>query len=480
MQQPERRAIVGPFIEHAGPITRFLLGTENALPSEQPHMGGMREYLECNRSRIVRPNVERFDNAVGLQCIENPACSATVGKPDEIRRVRRSMMDPEDGGKLAFAGPHAGGIADDRRHVDADDAAITELSARPSQQRRIVAQIGPNVDKPSGCVQGGGTRRIALGPSQVKADEARPGQHRLAAWGKRRRGCESRGMSGEQRLGIRKMYKLFIGGAFVRSESARSDVVEGENVARASRKDGRDAVVAARSAFERWRSQAPALRGLVLYRLAEMLEARAAELAASLVRGGTCDAQAARREVHAAIDRTVWYAGWCDKYLALASSHNPVAGPYLSVSTAEPAGVVAASAPDRPALLGLVTTVIPPLVSGNAVVAFASERDPRTAIVFAECVATSDLPAGACNILTGVRADVLPMLAGHMDVNSFAAAGLPGDDERALTELAAENVKRTRFEAASDGAEWFAEQYDDLARVLAFTEIKTTWQPNRI
>lgn len=276
------------------------------------------------------------------------------------------------------------------------------------------------------------------------------------------------------------MYKLFIGGAFVRSESARSDVFGGENVARASRKDARDAVVAARGAFEKWRAQPPALRGLILYRLAEMLEGRAAELAASLERSGSCAGAQARREVDAAIDRTVWYAGWCDKYLALASSMNPVAGPYVNVSTSEPTGIVAVAAPDEPALLGLVTAVVPPLVSGNAVVAIASARDPRTAVLFAECLATSDLPAGTCNILTGVRADVLPTLAAHMDVNAFAAAGLSDADERALTELAAENIKRTRFEPPTEPHAWFDERFDDLQRVLDFTETKTVWQPNRI
>lgn len=276
------------------------------------------------------------------------------------------------------------------------------------------------------------------------------------------------------------MYKLFIGGAFVRSESARSERFDGDNVARASRKDARDAVVAARAAFEKWRAQAPALRGLVLYRLAEMLEGRAAELAASLERGGTCDPQQARREVDAAIDRTVWYAGWCDKYLALASSHNPVAGPYVNLSTSEPAGVVAVATPAQPALLGFVTAVIPPLVSGNAVVALASERDPRTAIVFAECLATSDLPAGACNILTGVQSDTLPTLAAHMDVNALAGVGLSLENQRQLVELAAENIKRTRFEPEAERDAWFDARFDDLDRILAFTEVKTIWQPNRI
>lgn len=285
--------------------------------------------------------------------------------------------------------------------------------------------------------------------------------------------------SGE-RLGVRKMYKLYIGGAFVRSESARSDIVDGENVAHASRKDARDAVVAARAAFEKWDAQAPALRGLVLYRLAEMMEGRASELAASLVRGGSCAANVAAREVAAAIDRTVWYAGWCDKYLALASSRNPVAGPHFNFSTAEPTGIVVVAAPDEPALLGLVTAILPPLVSGNAVIAVASERDPRTAIVFAECLATSDLPGGSCNVLTGVRADVLPALAGHMDVNALHAFGLTPDEVQRYGELAAENVKRTRFEASAPRDAWFDTRYDDLERVTAFTETKTIWHPARI
>ncbi|GAC1536533.1 MAG: aldehyde dehydrogenase family protein [Candidatus Velthaea sp.] len=287
-------------------------------------------------------------------------------------------------------------------------------------------------------------------------------------------------MDDGERLEIRKMYKLYIGGAFARSESGRSDPIDGENVARASRKDARDAVVAARGAYEKWSAQAPSLRGLVLYRLAEMMEGRASELAAQLERGGTCDAAEAQREVAAAIDRTVWYAGWCDKYLALASTRNPVAGPYFNFSTSEATGVVAIAAPDEPALLGLVTMVLPALASGNAVVAMASERDPRTAIVFAECLATSDVPGGTCNILTGIRGDVLPVLAAHMDVNALGCAGLQPDIQKTLAELAADNVKRTFFEPGGARAGWFDQRYDDLDRILAFTEIKTIWHPARI
>ena len=287
-------------------------------------------------------------------------------------------------------------------------------------------------------------------------------------------------MEGDGRVKIRKMYKLYINGAFARSESGRSDQIDGENVARASRKDVRDAVVAARAAQEKWAGQAPALRGLVLYRLAEMMEARRSELAEQLLAGGTVDDAAAQREVTAGIDRTVWYAGWCDKYLALAASRNPVAGPHFNFSTPEPTGVVALLAPDEPALLGLVTAVLPALVSGNAVVAVAGERDPRTAVVFAECLATSDLPGGACNVLTGLRADLAPVLAAHMDVNALGAFGLEPDAEKQLGELAAENVKRTRFEDAPAPAAWYEQRFDDLERVLAFTELKTIWHPARI
>ena len=284
----------------------------------------------------------------------------------------------------------------------------------------------------------------------------------------------------DSRLAVRKMYKLFINGAFVRSESARSEPKSGANVARASRKDARDAVVAARTATAKWSDAAPALRGLILYRLAEMMEGRRAELAASLASGGTVDAKDAEREVTAAIDRVVWYAGWCDKYLALASTRNPVAGPHFNFSTPEPTGIVALLAPDEPALLGLVSLALPALVSGNAVVALASETDPCTAVVFAECVATSDLPAGAFNLLTGSRAEIGPHLAGHMDVNAFAAVDLDIAFETALASAASENLKRTHFERVGKRKVWFGERFEDLDRILTFTELKTIWHPAKI
>ncbi|MDQ2871580.1 MAG: aldehyde dehydrogenase family protein [Candidatus Eremiobacteraeota bacterium] len=285
------------------------------------------------------------------------------------------------------------------------------------------------------------------------------------------------------RLAVRKMYKLYINGAFVRSESARSDPMwDGEkfgaNIARASRKDVRDAVVAARAAQAKWWKTAPGSRGLILYRLAEMLEARQAELVERVREGLGLSLEDAQDEVVAAVDRTIWYAGWADKYGALLSTRNPVAGPHLNFSTAEPTGVVAILAPDEPALLGLVSVLLPPLVAGNAVVLVASERDPRTAIVFAEALATSDLPPGVVNILTGSRAELGPVLAKHMDVNAITATR----EDRALAEMlqkqGADNVKRTRILPKRKKKEWFKPRTRTLDDIAAYCEIKTIWHPS--
>jgi acyl-CoA reductase-like NAD-dependent aldehyde dehydrogenase len=267
------------------------------------------------------------------------------------------------------------------------------------------------------------------------------------------------------------MYKLFIDGAFVRSESARSQPLanateSGGNIARASRKDVRDAVLAARRAQPKWWKTAPATRGLVLYRLAEMLEARKAEFAELLT-----DA----RQIDAAIDRTLWYAGWCDKYNALLSARNPVGGPHLNFSTAEPAGVVALLAPDDPPLLALVSTLLPPIVAGNSLVAVASEKDARSAIVFAEAVATSDMPAGVVNILTGNRSELAPVLAKHMDVNTIALE--PLEEFAQLQAFAAENLKRTRILPKRDPRDWYSGDAQSLNDIAAYCEIKTIWHP---
>ena len=216
------------------------------------------------------------------------------------------------------------------------------------------------------------------------------------------------------RLPVRKTYKLFVGGAFPRSESGRTYEAEGQNVARASRKDVRDAVRAARGALPKWSSMTAYNRGQVLYRLAEMMEARHAELA---------DLCSGAEEVDRSIDRAVWYAGWADKLAQVLGSSNPVAGPYFNFTVPEPTGVVAVLAPEEPPLLGLVTRLLPPLVGGNAVVAVASESRPLAAIELAEALATSDVPGGAVNILTGLKRELAPVLAAHMDVNALDLLG---------------------------------------------------------
>jgi acyl-CoA reductase-like NAD-dependent aldehyde dehydrogenase len=259
------------------------------------------------------------------------------------------------------------------------------------------------------------------------------------------------------RLPVRKTYKLFIGGAFPRSESGRTLDLEGHNVARASRKDARDAVVAARKGFAAWSSATAYNRGQVLYRLAETMETRRAALAA------VCSG---RREVARAIDRVVWYAGWADKLSQVLGGANPVAGPYFNFTLPEPTGVVAVVAPDEAALDGLVARVVPALVGGNTVVVIASETHPLAAIELAEAIATSDVPGGVVNVLTGLRSELAPVLAAHMDVNAIDVTGADGD-AAALEVLAAENVKRV-VRAREDRSPW---------EIGAFMELKTVWHP---
>jgi len=262
-------------------------------------------------------------------------------------------------------------------------------------------------------------------------------------------------MSG--RLAVRKTHKLFIGGAFPRSESGRTLELEGYNVARASRKDARDAVVAARKAFGGWSAATAYNRGQVLYRLAETMETRTAAFAAAC---------SGRREVARAIDRVVWYAGWADKLAQVLGSANPVAGPYFNFTLPEPTGVVAVVAPGEPALDGLVARIAPAMVGGNAVVVVASDAHPLAAIELAEAVATSDVPGGVVNVLTGMREELAPVLAAHMDVNAIDVTGADGD-VAALEVLAAENVKRV-VRAREDRSPW---------EIAAFMELKTVWHP---
>ena len=291
------------------------------------------------------------------------------------------------------------------------------------------------------------------------------------------------------RVGVRKAYKMFIDGAFVRSESGRytqvpEQVGEGrggsvnkENIPRASRKDGRDAVVAARRAWDGWSARTAFNRGQILYRLAEMLDARQDELARALERGGQ-DAGAARREVAATIDRAIAYAGWSDKYQSLFSSLNPVGGPHFNFTLPEPVGVVAIAAPPRPALLGLVGSILPVIVGGNTCVVLASEADPRVAITFSEALATSDLPAGVVNILTGEVAEVLPHLAKHMEVAALDLHGLAPALQKSVEVDAAGNVKRVRARALSEDA-WFDAKGAESPRwIERFVEMKTIWHPS--
>jgi acyl-CoA reductase-like NAD-dependent aldehyde dehydrogenase len=260
------------------------------------------------------------------------------------------------------------------------------------------------------------------------------------------------------RLPVRKTYKLFIGGEFPRSESGRTYEAEGQNVALASRKDVRDAVRSARSAFPKWAAMTAYNRGQVLYRIAEMVEARRSEFA---------DLCSGPKEVDRAVDRLVWYAGWADKLAQVLGSSNPVAGPYFNFTVPEPTGVVGILAPPEPALTGLVSRVAPAIVGGNAVVTVASEPHPLAAIELAEALATADVPGGVVNILTGRREELAPVLASHMDVNAIDVSGADGDAPE-LERLAAENVKRVVHGDADDQSPW------EIAR---FLELKTVWHP---
>jgi acyl-CoA reductase-like NAD-dependent aldehyde dehydrogenase len=261
-----------------------------------------------------------------------------------------------------------------------------------------------------------------------------------------------------ERLPVRKTYKLFVGGAFPRSESGRSYEVQGANVARGSRKDVRDAVRAARGAFGKWSGMTAYNRGQVLYRVAEMLEARTRDFA---------ELTGDEDEVNRSVDRIVWYAGWADKIAQVLGTSNPVAGPYFNFTVPEPTGVVGIVAPEEPALLGLVSRLMPAIVGGNSTVVLASESQPLAAVELAEVLATSDVPGGVVNIVTGYRSELAPVLAGHMDVNAIDVVGADGDVAE-LERLAAENVKRVVRGAADGQSPW---------DVASFLELKTVWHP---
>ena len=271
-----------------------------------------------------------------------------------------------------------------------------------------------------------------------------------------------------------KTYKLYLGGAFPRSESGRSYVVNGAdgeflgNVSQASRKDAREAVVAARKAFAGWSEATAYNRGQVLYRVAEMMEGRREQLAREVAAAGGTDAAA---QVDAAIDRWVWFAGWADKISQISGAANPVAGPYFNFTVPEPTGVVALIAPQESSLLGLSDALASTIVSGNTAVAVASQARPIPAVSLGEILATSDVPGGVVNILTGMTVELAPVLAANMDVNAIDLTGADPVTRRDLERAAADNIKRV-LPAGRRG--------EDVAtpdRMLALTELKTVWHP---
>ncbi len=284
------------------------------------------------------------------------------------------------------------------------------------------------------------------------------------------------------RVDVRKTYKLYIGGAFPRSESGHSYVVDDAkgkflaNAALASRKDARDAVGAARKAFGGWAGRTAYNRAQILYRVAEVMEDRRPQFVDAVRRSEGLNASKAERTVDAAIDRIVWYAGWADKITQVVGGANPVAGPFFNLSTPEPTGVVAVLAPQESSLLGLVSVVAPVIVTGNTAVVVSSYARPLPAVTFAEVLATSDVPGGVVNLLTGNAATVAPWLASHMDVNAIDLTGIAGDAALAtdLEVAAAENLKRVRRAPAAE-PDWTVDPGVDA--MTAFLETKTVWHP---
>jgi acyl-CoA reductase-like NAD-dependent aldehyde dehydrogenase len=288
-------------------------------------------------------------------------------------------------------------------------------------------------------------------------------------------------MTASDRLEVLKTYKLYIGGKFPRSESGRSYVVNDAmgrflaNAAQASRKDARDAVVAARKAFGGWTAATAYNRGQILYRVAELLEGRRAQFAGEVGAAERLSAKQADAVVTRAIDRWVWYAGWSDKLAQVLGGANAVAGPFFNFSVPEPTGVVAVLAPQRSSLLGLVSVVAPVIVGGSTAVVVASQDRPLPAVTLGEVLATSDLPGGVVNVLTGATAELAPWLASHRDVNALDLCGAPDDLHADLERAAADNVKRVVRAPLGGEPDWTAEP--GLRRIASYTETKTVWHP---
>ena len=287
------------------------------------------------------------------------------------------------------------------------------------------------------------------------------------------------------RIGVRKTYKLYIGGAFPRTESGRAYEVFGAkgellaNACRGTRKDIRDAVRAARAAQPGWASKTANNRSQILYRIAELMEGRRDQFISEVMVTEGVSRARATRSVEAAVDRWVWYAGWADKYPQVIGTVNPVAGNYFNFSVPEATGVVGVIAPDASSLLGLVSRLAPVIVSGNAAVVIASESRPLPAVTLTEVLATSDVPAGVVNLITGLRRELIGHLAGHMDVNALDAFGAPPADAATLEDLAVENVKRF-VRPPKDGLErydWLSDAAQSPYLIGEFVEIKTVWHP---
>jgi aldehyde dehydrogenase (NAD+) len=282
------------------------------------------------------------------------------------------------------------------------------------------------------------------------------------------------------RLPITKTPKPYVGGAFIRSESGRtfpihdSDGAFFANVPQCTRKDLRNAVEAAAKAGPGWAKRTAYNRGQILYRLGEMLEARRDEMVETLVRFG-CDAERSAKGVDVSVDRLVYYAGWADKYGQVLGSVNPVASAHFNFTVTEPMGVVGVIAPDRPPLLPLITMLAPAIVSGNTVVALASEKMPYPAILFGEMLATSDLPGGVVNILTGFRAELVPTFATHTHIRALSAVAT-AEERKAIQLGAAESVKRVHF-VQGDEADWQGDSAQSVYAIRNFLELKTTWHP---
>ena len=287
-----------------------------------------------------------------------------------------------------------------------------------------------------------------------------------------------------QRIPVTKTPKVYVGGAFIRSESGRVFPVLKKNAAgtllgnipQCTRKDLRNAVEAAAKAGPDWAKRTPYNRGQIIYRLGEMLEARSAEMADALVISGAGSKSVAAKEVSASVDRLIYYAGWADKYEQVLGNTNPVAGPFFNFTVAEPMGIIGVIADDEAPLLGLLSQVAPIILSGNTVVCLASQEFPYPAIVLGEMLATSDLPGGVVNILTGFRKELVPTFATHTHIRAVSAI-VSADEKRELATGAAESIKRVRARRRGDGLDWMSEKSQSVYEIRDFIEFKTTWHP---